>query len=99
MADVTTNFEDYIENLQNDNIETIYSLYYSVSGETNIGGFKTSKKGTQLVTISDYNTLILILKTDEAKEAFLNILDYKYGGGFGKVYGHYEFIRSMEKDD
>jgi hypothetical protein len=40
-----------------------------------------------------------MLASGSAVKAFLDKLDYEFGGDFGWVGGHYEFVRAMSKDD
>lgn len=95
----TTDFQIWLDNLDDDDIETIHFLYESISGETEMGGFKTTKKNDTLVIKSDHNDQTLILASEKAKKTFLDKLNKEYGGEFGWVGGHYEFVRSMNKDD
>lgn len=95
----TMNFLDWIDNLQDDDIESIYCLYESVRTTSQMGSFTTTEsKGNKFVKTSDGGETLRIIN-ERAETAFLNILDFKYGGDFGWVGGHYEFARSMAKDD
>ncbi|GAA4327210.1 hypothetical protein GCM10023115_24950 [Pontixanthobacter gangjinensis] len=95
----TTDFQEYLDNLEEDHIEIIHELYESVSGEYQMGAFETERNNGNLFTTSDLNDFTLMLVSDEARDAFLKKLDQDYGGDFGWVGGHYEFVRSMNKDD
>ena len=99
----TTNFNEWIENLQeeeNNDIETISHLYDSIQASTQMGIFTTEvdAQDRKFVTC-DFHDDTLMLATPRAETAFLNILDDKYGGDFGWVGGHWDFVRNMRKND
>ena len=96
----TTNFNDWIDNLSEQDIDDIYNLYESVRQTTDMGGFKTTQnEREQKFVTSDFNEYTLMLANDRAETAFLNVLDYRFGGDFGWVGGHWDFVRNMRKDD
>lgn len=95
----TSDFENWLGNLQETDIEGAHNLYESVTGRTEMGGFSCSENNGRLFVKSDFNDDTLMLASEKAKEAFLKKLDNDYGGDFGWVGGNYEFKRSMEKDD
>lgn len=95
----TTNFNDWMDNLQETDIETIYCLYESITSSSEVGAFKTSTNNGRKFVQSELNDETLMLSTKTAETGFLKKLDYEYGGDFGTVYGSYEFDRAMSKDD
>lgn len=95
----TTDFQEWLDNLDETNIEEIYCLYESIVGVTQMGGFNCSQNNGRLFIKTDQNDSTLMLASGKAVKAFLDKLDSEYGGDFGWVGGHYEFVRAMEKDD
>ena len=96
----TTDFQEWLDNLDETHIEEIYNLYESIIGVTQMGGFTcTQNNSGQIFIKTDQNDTTLMLASGIAIKAFLNKLDIEYGGDFGWVRGHYEFIRAMNKDD
>ena len=95
-----TDFQEWLDNLQETHIEVIYNLYESIVGVTQMGGFTSQQNAEgRIFVTTDENDQILMLASGKAVKAFLDKLDNEYGGGFGWVGGAYEFHRSMEKDD
>ncbi len=96
----TTNFNDWIDNLDEQDIETISHLYDSIQANTQMGEFTTKQdsQGRKFVT-SPMHENTLMLATPRAETSFLNVLDYKFGGDFGWVGGHWDFVRAMQKND
>ena len=95
---ITTDFQDWLGNLDNNDIETINCLYESVSGITEIGVFNSTKKNNVLLVKSDYSEQVLEL-TDRKTKLFLQKLDNDFKDEFSSVRTHYEFVRSMRKND
>ncbi len=95
----TTDFQEWLDNIDDKDIEYIYHLYESINSETQMGGFTSTKKGNQLFIKTDDHDQVLLLASDKAVKGFLAKLDYEFGGGFGWVIGQYDFVRAMRKDD
>lgn len=95
----TTDFQVWLDNLDDNDIEDIYCLYESIVGVTEIGGFKCSQKNGMLFIQSADHDLTLMLSSGKAVKAFLDKLDNDYGGDYGWVGGHYDFVKAMRKDD
>lgn len=95
----TTDFQEWLDNLDETSIEEIYCLYKSIVGVTQMGGFNCSQNNGRLFIKTDQNDSTLMLASGKAVKAFLDKLDSEYGGDFGWVGGYYEFVRAMEKDD
>jgi len=95
----TTDFQEWLDNLDETNIEEVYYLYESIIGVTQMGGFNCSQNNEKLFIKTDQNDSTLMLASGKAIKAFLDKLDNEYGGDYGWVGGHYEFVRAMEKDD
>lgn len=96
---ITTDFQEWLDNLDDNDIEDIFCLYESIVGVTEMGGFKCSQKNGMLFIQSGDNDQTLMLASGKAVKAFLDKLDNEYGGDFGWVGGHYDFVRAMRKDD
>lgn len=95
----TTDFQEWLDNLDDTDIEDIYNLYESIAHKTQMGSFKCSENNGRLFVTNGDNNQTLMLASDLAANTFLKKLDKDYGGDFGWVGGHYEFVRSMRKDD
>lgn len=95
----TTDFQEWLDNIEDNDIEDIFCLYESIVGVTEIGGFKCSQKNGMLFIQSNDNNQTLMLTSGTAVKAFLDKLDNDYGGDFGWVGGHYDFIKAMRKYD
>lgn len=96
----TTDFQEWLDNLDETHIEEINNLYQSITGVTQMGGFScTQNNNKQIFIKTDQNDTTLMLASGKAIKAFLDKLDSEYGGDFGWVGGHYEFVRAMNKDD
>ncbi|MHA7831913.1 MAG: hypothetical protein ACX93O_12510 [Flagellimonas sp.] len=95
----TTDFQEFIDNLEETDIEEVYNLYSSIESCTQMGSYACSLNNDRYFVKTDFNDITLMLASEEAKTAFLKVLDYNFGGDFGWVGGHYEFVRSMNKDD
>ncbi len=92
----TTNFQEWIDSITNDDIEEIYCLYECIEGVTEMGAFKCTQKNDMLFVQNRDNGLTLMLSSEKAIKMFLDLLDKTYGDDFGDVYGNYNFYRSME---
>jgi len=95
----TTDFQEWLDNLDDNDIEDIYCLYESIVGVTEIGGFKCSQKNGMLFIQTVDNDQTLMLASGKAIKAFLDKLDNEFGGDFGWVGGHHDFVRAMRKND
>jgi len=95
----TTEFEEWLENIEDDDIEIINNLYESVEFVTQMGEFTCTENNGKLFIQTDDNELTLMLASDKAVKTFLKKLDDDYGGDFHSVVSEWEFYRSMRKDD
>jgi hypothetical protein len=95
----TTDFQEWLDNLEDNDIEDIFCLYDSIVCVSEMGGFKCSQKNGMLFIQSGDNDQTLMLASGKAVKAFLDKLDKEYGGEFGWVGGHYNFVQAMRKDD
>jgi hypothetical protein len=99
MATTSSDVQDWLDKLNDNDIEEIYCLYESIVGVTEMGGFKCSQNNGKLFIQNGDIKQTLMLESGKAIKEFLDKLDNEYGGDFGWVGGHYEFVRSMRKDD
>ena len=95
----TNDFQDWLDNLDDTDIEEIYNLHESITHKTQMGSFKSSENNGRLFVTNGDNNQTLMLASELAVKTFLKKLNKNYGGDFGSVVGHYEFVRSMRKDD
>lgn len=91
--------QEWLDNLENTDIEDINNLYECVINKSQIGAFKCSENNGCLLISNEENDLALILECKKDVKDFLDKLDKEYGGDFGWVGGNWEFIRNMRKDD
>jgi len=95
-----TDFQEWIDNLDDkDDIEEINNLYESITGKTQMGAFICIENNGKLFITNGDNDQTLMLASEAAAKAFLAKLDKDFGGDFGWVGGHWDFIRNMRKDD
>ncbi len=95
----TTDFQEWLDNLDETDIEEINNLYESITHKTQMGAFKCSVNNDRYFVTNGDNDQTLMLASELAKDTFLKKLDKEYGGDFGWVGGHWEFVRSMRKND
>jgi hypothetical protein len=89
-----TNFQEWLDDLDNNSIEDIYNLYESIIGVTSIGGFTCFQKNGIFHLQTDDHSKILILLDGKSVKAFLDKLDNDHGGDKGWVGGHFYAIRN-----
>ena len=95
----TTNFNDWLDCLEEKDTETMANLYQSVNEVTQMGDFTTTTRNNRLFVKAKDNEDTLMISSDFAKKTFLSILDRNFGGEFGRVLAAAEFRRAMEKND
>lgn len=83
----TTDFQEWLDNLDETSIEEIYCLYESVVGVTQMVGFNCSQNNGRLFIKTDQNDSTQMLASGKAVKAFLDKLDSEYGGDLGWVGG------------
>lgn len=75
-------YQEWLSNVDLDNLENVYNLYNSVSNFEGSGIFYTSKEvtnsGNQYLVKADGNADALLLESDEDKFAFLEYLANNY---------------------
>lgn len=96
-----TDFEAWLDQVDPEGHEEVYSLYRSVADATQIGLFesKPAKGGKGLIVYKDHIDDYLLLASDKAKSAFLNEIEKRYVDNDMNIEGWYEFHRSMAKND
>jgi hypothetical protein len=97
----TTDFQEWLGNVELEDYEEVYSLYRAVKDATSFGIFdvELAKGGGErwIVTASSTDQSLLIASGD-AKAAFLQHLTGEYYGDLD-MEGWYSFKRAMSKDD
>ena len=99
MAETISDFNVWLDNLNEPSLEDIYCLYHCITNIEEIGRFKGSKKQDKIFVSSEINEFTLMLVNENSKNAFLKMLDYRWGNSYGSVNGNYEFHRSMQKEE
>jgi len=95
----TTQFQDWLDNLDETHTEEMYNLQQSIIHETQMGSFTCSKNNGRLFVKYLPTNETLMLSTSKAKNAFLTKLDKDYAGLFGWLEGDYYFVHAMSKND
>ena len=89
-----TNCQEWLDDLDNCNVEDIYNLYESIIGVTQLGGFTCiQKNGIIFLQTDDHHKILMLIHGKDVK-AFLDKLDREYGGKIGWVGGMFETIRN-----
>ncbi|MFT4681146.1 MAG: hypothetical protein ACI9YU_000983 [Flavobacteriales bacterium] len=84
-------FGGWLNNLENDSIEEIHSLYLSIELQATVGQYTSrldAEKGH--IWVSSNNPIDLLLLSSNAEKAFLDMLDQRYKGEFRSVKERYE---------
>lgn len=95
----TTDFSYWLNSLAEQDAGCMANLYQSVTKVTQMGEFKTTKKGARLFVKADGGEDTLMISTGLAEKTFLDRLNREFGGEFGWVHGAAGFERAMEKND
>ncbi len=88
----------WIEQLDLEGYEEIYSLYRSIEETDEYGMFKTYKKGEKTFVKSDSLDEELELNNEKQKLEILKFIEDEYMNGMNSE-GFYGFNKAMEKDD
>lgn len=93
----TTNFNEWLDTSAIESADEAHSIQQAVlsTGE-NWGGYHTSKRGDQIFLHSDAHDCVLRLASEDAKEAFLKLLEALYELG---LEGQRYYDKQMAKDD
>jgi len=96
----TSNFDSWLDALEEPETETMANLYESIVGVTQMGMFTTKENGGRLFVKADDGEETLMIASEAAKKAFLEILDVRYGDepGMGVVMSA-ELRRANGKND
>ena len=97
----TTDFQEWLGNVEPEDYEEVYSLYRAVKDATSFGIFdvKPARGGGErwIVTASCTDQSLLIASSD-ARAAFLQHLTKTHCGDL-EMEGWYSYNRGMSKDD
>ena len=94
----TTNFDEWIAQIDLDDYEEIDSLYRSVNEVTSYGLFSTQRtKNEGYIVKSKWGENSLLLASEKARASFLRKIENEYCDGNEE--GWYAFKKAMEKDD
>lgn len=91
---IITNSQEWLDGLDNNNIEDIFNLYESIIGVTQLGGFTCIQKNGTLYLQTDDHGKTLVLINGTAVKTFLDKLDTDYGGDIGWVGGYFHATRN-----
>lgn len=88
----------WLENLDLDYYDDIYSLYQTVNEKESYGAFNYEEIQGSIIISADYVDEKLILESDEHRKQLANLIEDEYMGGMDPE-GWYGYNRAMEKDD
>ena len=98
----TTDFNDWLDQLDLSDYEEIDSLYRAVDEINEYDCFKMEEaRGTNngwVLTCDGYDIDPLLIRTEYARQTFLHIIEDRYCDGMSEE-GWYDYHRQMEKDD
>ena len=95
-----TDFGAWLNCVDLSDYNDVYSLYLSVNGVDECGGFKTvtgRKAGTYIVQACECDD-DLLLASEAARDYFLSIIEMKYCGDMD-IEAYYAINHAIEKDD
>lgn len=80
----TTDFNEWLAGLNLEDFSDIHSLFYAVSKRETYGIFTcTIHEDETFVACETETDQVLELRSEVAREAFINVLEYNYGGDLG----------------
>jgi hypothetical protein len=97
----TTDFQEWIQNVELEDHEEVYSLYRAVKETTSFGLFDVKAargNGERWIVTSSSSPQSLLLASSQAQTAFLQHLTKTYCGELD-MEGWYGFKRGMSRDD
>lgn len=89
---ITEDFNYWLENLDDDDSETIYCLYRTISDEEDYGGFEIMRSHNAMFLMNPNHDYTLLLSTEDEVKEFLAVLDTTFGGDFGSVILYHESV-------
>lgn len=97
----TTVFQDWLDQIDFSDYNTVYELYQAVDSCQGYGSFdvEPAKGGNDRWIVSSYDTEDrLLINGEKAKSTFLSIIENNYCENMG-IEGFYAYHHAMEKDD
>lgn len=96
----TTEFDCWLDMADPDDHEEVYALHQAVSNIEESGIYSCSSNNGRYFIKADHVEDTLMLASDKARNAFLSILESRYGAEeFGGIEGWYGYKRAIAKDD
>lgn len=95
----TTEFQEWLDNLDETNTEEMYNLHESILHEAQMGSFICTKTNDQYFVKDLPTNETLMLASEKAKSAFLKKLNEDYAPYFGEIEVEMDFVRAMRKND
>lgn len=75
-------------------------MYLTITTKVDYGSFRYSETEDGRIFIkNNLSDITLLLATEKAKNAFLNILNKQWGGDFVDVAMHWDYLRIINKND
>ncbi|MDD5486633.1 MAG: hypothetical protein PHW65_03675 [Dehalococcoidales bacterium] len=98
--DTITDFNIWLEQADPEDFEDVYCLYHAVKDKENYGLYECKKsKDGKLFIKADHTEETLMLASQKAIDAFLNLIERRYVDPGMEIEGWYEFHRAMAKND
>lgn len=95
----TTNFIDWLTEVEPENHEEVYSLYRSINDCDEWSCFKTEEaRGNGWIVSASHMDQPLLLASEKAKKAFLIHIEKAYCDDL-EMEGWYAFMHAMAKND
>jgi hypothetical protein len=98
---ITTDFNEWLDNVELEHFEDVYSLYRAVKDACPFGTFDVQPArgdGPRWIVKAPSTEQGLLLASNDARAAFLKRLTATYCGDL-EMEGWYSFKRGMSKDD
>lgn len=100
-AQATTNFQDWLDQIDFSDYNTVYELYNAIETLQSCGSFEVEPaRGSDerwIVTSVDSDQPLLV-SGQKARQALLDKIENDYCEGMG-IEGYYSYHKAMEKDD
>ena len=97
----TTNFKDWLDQIDFSDYNTVYGLYQTIETLESYGSFdiEQARGSSDRWIVSTYDTdEQLLISGQKAREYILSIIDHDYTEDMG-IEGFYAYHHAMEKDD
>lgn len=96
----TTNFDEWLDNVDPSYYTDTYALHEAVDGETEFAGFNAVRAANGSLIVTDpTNVQTLVLISETAKQAFLNLICARYVEGGMDIGAWYAMNQANDSDN